>query len=898
MAQVQEEAIKVVSAAIANGEGDLLACAEAAEEKWQEELNETKATARTLLATVLAERESLRQSLGTAAKLWKTLRPKEVVRNNPFKSKGTQNSPQDPCFLANEEHMANVKALQNVSHTLFLTEFITSAPEALERAQSFLSKIQEDGLENVVVGNAALLVESHAILTAVERLRDLVLLQSSQNSQLDDSSPSVWFSSATETRLLLEDIVLEGIFSSVVEISQQNPRILVAAARVVESEELEDIWWDRHVQKSGQLERGAAVRSFGSQGYRKRALDTIVGSLQCRFHEKEKALGLHNDSSSDVITSNSQDVLRPPIDVTNVLDWIEHRRSENETVRRFVVPCLPPSFAVSDIYEKELHRQFMRLITGLLHLVQRDGSMLLSEEDLIQLTSWYSNYKEEVGDQDEPIDSFLSDEDRKRLICALQKHCSARISAKIADALAADSERDISFRDHRLGLPEDNVTSHREAEFVVRHTDLPDIVLGCVNEQVRRMLVLNICGLDQAIAQTVAECLTKFQIQVRERMEEEEQKGEEDNCRLYACATANNMARCLEHSEDLRDVFIPLALDHDRSDIEDKMEQVIEGFRSTAAVALKVLIKGMSSSLQSHAVRLYAPHTGTEIMLDIIATLEDYFSDYERYLLPYHFEHLVIESLKRVVVWYIAPFLRLAQCKPDDCAARRFSSLPTHDEMNDISTHARLSKADVELFSRRKEKGMKGDGGTDGLGCLNGAAVVAQIDKDIANLTSFMEKKVVLYQKKQLSPTFEPLNAIRSLYTCNSTTFGLSDAYREAKRTISRALHPSWVAEYNIEEQFSARIAELMWESRKDVNPIVLLEVINIIQTSADKMESTSPSRMSSFDDGRMWGSRNSDLGGPFSERLLKKDASNYDQTGSSSSLLWAPSLSRSSRKK
>lgn len=48
-----------------------------------------------------------------------------------------------------------------------------------------------------------------------------------------NSSPSNCFSSAAQTRDLLEDIVINGEFANVIPISQTNPRLLVGAAHFV-----------------------------------------------------------------------------------------------------------------------------------------------------------------------------------------------------------------------------------------------------------------------------------------------------------------------------------------------------------------------------------------------------------------------------------------------------------------------------------------------------------------------------------------------------------------------------------------------------------------------------------------------------------------------------------------
>lgn len=887
MTQLEEEAKRAVTAALSDVEGDLLSAVDKLQEQWQQELRSAKANARSLLATVLKERESLRTSLSTAADLWHILRPEEADEAHSEGSKKV--APQHSGFLADSEQIATVKALQNVSHTIFFLEFINAAPEALDRAMRSLVKLSDDGLSRVVPGNTAMLVDAHGVLTAAERLRNLILLESPEMEDGDSSLP--WFSVVHDTRLALDRIVLKDIFSDVVRISQQNPRLLVAAARIVESEEAEDLWWQKHLERCSHLEQEIIARPYNRKYYRKRAQEAILGSLKKIFLQKEKELGIQKGDKTNNDENEKAGIDVDSIEMASVLEWIEYRRAENETVRRFVVPCLPHSFLISDLYEKELHRQFMRLITSLLHLMRLDGSMMLSEEDLMMLTTWYCRYKEEAGDHDEAMDSFLSGEDRKRLISALQKHCASRISSNISAAICTDKKR------AGIGLGEQNLILHgaqssfaQKAESDPQLGDLPDVVLGCINDQVRRMLALKIQGMDQAIAETAADCLIAFQDEIRRILENEAETSSEEQFRLYACATANDMARCLEYSEDLRDLFIPLASDRGRSDIEERMERVVEGFRTSASMALKELIKGVDSCLRVHARRLFAPHTGTEVVLDIIATLDDFFAEYKKYLLPYHFEHLVIESLKRIVVWYLAPFLRMAQQRMEESAARRFTSLPAFDDTKPVTIDMLAEEGEDGSLTLPAARATSVRKEMIGLERMNGTAVVAQIDKDKANLVEFMAGKATLYQKKQLHPTLEPIQAIRSLYTCASTTLALVDTFRDAKTVINRALRPSWVAECGVSGQFNFRVAEMIWESRKDVSPIVLLEAVSLIRSLGDTIDPPSPrdAPLLNSDEGYAMETRTREAEGSFSDRIMSSEGV-YPDPVTTSSLLWAP---------
>lgn len=901
MSSIEEEAIRAVSTSLSPSDSELFNSIENARKKWRHELDSAKSTARSMLANVLSQQETLRSSLSTAAQLWNVLLPHEnggeksleQQRDVSASEVEKENSPQREYFVGNPDQLKMVKALQNVSHTIFLVESIQAAPEMLDKANQSLEKIKKDGLLEVHPGNAALLVEAHEALTAVERLRDTISLDCAQQTEYDSSDVEC-FTHARSTRKVLEDLVINGVFSNILSVSQSNPRLLVAVARVVVAEQKEDEWWFTYLQRSPNAHRASSVRPYVSQNYKEKAISAVLSSLNKVFTNKEKELGFTSTAPTDpALIENSPNkkscVFKRSssrLDVLNLMSWIEDRRQEKETIRRFVTPCVPPSFSIATLYENELHRQLMRLVTKLLHLVHTDGSMALTEDDVLQLTTWYSKYIEDVGDENEPIDSFLDDTDRQRLITALQKNCAGSIDKQIDAVLQLKNKNQMPSSKSNAGSGNNfyNSGSMGLNQGLCR-TDLADVILRFIMEHVKHMLSLNVRGLDIAIAETVSKRLGAFQETVRKAIREGSLVLPTDEYGYYLCAIANNMARCLEYSEDLRDLFVPVSNEGSRAVIEGRLEVIIEGFRVSASMGLLALINGMTENLSMHARRFYAPNTGTEVMLDVVATLEDYFSDYEMHLLPFHFEHVVIESLKRIVVWYIVPFLQLSDQRVDDGVARRFTSLPTFDEAT--AAHGDdLFAEDVELERELSSRRSETDRGSSkrrsrGLSTMNADAVVAQIDKDMSNLGRFVRRKVGAYQKKQVGPALEPMTAIRSLYLCNATADGMAQAYATARSVVARCVRPAWVRDSGVDGQLTARVAEMIWESRGDVNPVVLLEAITIIRTGS----STAPVQEA---DAHTVASRRG--GGPSSEAGIGGAESGNEGTDS---LVWAPSPSR-----
>eukprot|EP00178_Gracilaria_changii_P005887 TRINITY_DN19_c0_g1_i5.p1 TRINITY_DN19_c0_g1~~TRINITY_DN19_c0_g1_i5.p1 ORF type:complete len:314 (+),score=39.42 TRINITY_DN19_c0_g1_i5:1931-2872(+) len=313
------------------------------------------------------------------------------------------------------------------------------------------------------------------------------------------------------------------------------------------------------------------------------------------------------------------------------------------------------------------------------------------------------------------------------------------------------------------------------------------------------------------------------------------------------------------------------------------MESVIERFSSTASVALHVLIDGMGLFLEFHVTRLFAASTGTEVILDMLAVLADYFKEHEDALLDYHFEYLAIETMKRIVVWYLVPFLRLTHPRLDESVARRFTSLPIFDDQNEDAEDFSESVSRA-VSTRRSDASTKVLSSSVGLASMSGEAVVALVEKDVSNIFVFMEKQVPLHERKQLKPALEPLHAIQMLYKCDPTVPALAEAFREAKFMIDRALRPLWAIEYGAHGQFGIRNAEKIREPRTELDPSVVAEAVHMIGSNIDRIEAQTPSRMSRVDDGRIWSSRFSDPNGSFTERFAERQGGFSEQDLSSSS--------------
>ena len=105
-----------------------------------------------------------------------------------------------------------------------------------------------------------------------------------------------------------------------------------------------------------------------------------------------------------------------------------------------------------------------------------------------------------------------------------------------------------------------------------------------------------------------------------------------------------------------------------------------------------------------------------------------------------------------------------------------------------------------------------------GLRSLSGAAVVAQIDDEWIHVR-------------------ERFHVPNKAITTYNGFLGISDAFREARNVINRAIIPQWVWRCVLSGQMTFRFFEAIWESSEDANLVVLLEAVSLTSSLEDRPE-------------------------------------------------------------
>lgn len=852
---VAENSAATVSSALKGSPGDLVSTIATLSAKWAADVASAKTRARDLHGAVLHERQSLQESLGAAARLWGVLRAPTPTG----------------CHLEDSTKCQRdgAVALRNVTQTVTYLDFFDGIPDALEEARKDLGRIVADGATKFVAGNACAVYNVHAMLAAVERVRDVAVLEGlCPETGMPASANQSTIPLVDETRAELDGFLIRGVFGDILSVSQSNPRFLVSAVRIVLAEEERDAWRSKRLA-SLQLQCAASgALALPRRDYKRRFFDAVASQIEGMFRPIDASLA---PSPVDEVTFSDRPSKPPTAEA--VLEWLNERIADNDLVQRFVAPCLPASFGISAFYEAKLHHRMMTTLLSLLRKIT-DGTNARArqQDDMIKFLLWYSSYRQGLGSDYSGIDSYLDDRDRELLVSFMRSHVASSVGAQISFVLDADAMSSQGGSFAPLSPPG---ATHTDLSDRSLSPNIPEAVFGTINEIVSRSSALGVRAVQKAVAIGIADSLGMFQSKFGQTLSATAETPCSALHPTYVCSVANNMAGCMESAESLREALSSSLADEDRMDVIAALEKSVEGFRKIAILAVHDLTRGVERSLVSLTGRLFAPHTGTEVMLDIVGTLDDSFHSMRQRLLPLHFEQLASECLRGIVAHYVTPFLLLAANESRKGKGGGESGRKSSAGMEDRKWVRGRSQSTLrerlEMGGLRTRRQFEQTGAGAGLLELNAAAVVAQIDKDIENLTTFFQAKVELRQRKQFQTVLEPMHAIRALYKCPPTPVDLVEAYQLAKASVRNAmdaLAPKCGPE---RRSMSVRVAEAVWTSRPDVNASVRDEAVLFARSAATGV--ASPSK---------W---------EVHKRTLSA-SSKFSVEGEDSAFLWSPSVS------
>lgn len=672
-------------------------------------------------------------------------------------------------YFQETEEVALTRAFRNVSHVLQYMRFLREVPQTL--------KDTEDMLDDVLVGtgrkgNADSLYEAHGNICALERLRNLTLMSASKADKWSKETRSM-FRDLDTLRSRMESIVFEEVFANLHNVAKSDPRILVATIRLVAADEKEDKWWERQAMQSSVAGSSRKKRHFAPRCYRSRCLQTIKESIAGRF--QVPAEDVPTECVTDDLNSTDKAVER-------ILSYADSKLQDLALVQQYVVPCFPDDYEIGNLFISEYYGHIMVLISK---EIARKDKPPLSRLGRHSIVRWYSRYKAHlahigiISAHDEEIftkcdccafpalPSIPYAHSSSMLSCVSFAHTGSDIQGsglegfnsglnstvdgtpdkvhleceKWADYVVDYLRETLSRRILAL-IRSDTVTHGGKLTSIEvpsdkcrqRSTQLPEALFSTVESEVRDVTLLCNTELVARLGATAADSLMDFIRELRAVLTGRDPYTffldlEQRFVVEYYCAAMNNMTRCIDYTEEIRDRIATRCEQVTQSMIIEAYDRVIEGFYSIVALANEKLMAIVETDMRPMTALFYEPKSGTEVMLDALQTLDESFSDHQEYLMSRHFEELIVLCGQTMVAHYLEPFIQ-------------------------------------------------------GRVLLKTSAVIAQIEKDTAHLTRFLQKHLISYQKKLLSYILQPVEMTQKLLLCKPNSNDMMVAFSTWKDAL------------------------------------------------------------------------------------------------------------------
>ncbi|KAL7746700.1 SNARE-binding exocyst subunit S6 [Sorochytrium milnesiophthora] len=408
--------------------------------------------------------------------------------------------------------------------------------------------------------------------------------------------------------------------------------VLVRLAKIIEHEEKAD-----EAALAARASRNGSSSSLNAQGnvnplriiksYRSMLFDVLHESISEKFEMHYAQL---KDETVKLFTELRAFVIQ---DLTIVYD---------DLVSKF-----PPKYKIFPFFVLEYHRHVFDTVNRVITDNLETGAILF-------LLRWVREYYEEMnsklGITEELLEPKLLDGQEGVLVEDYLKLVKQKLDEWMHNLLTTET-REFQTREQP---PEVDTQEHYQLA-------APVIMFNMVNQQID---IAMDSSRGQLLQDVIVECkqvLFTYQNHFTQVLTQEYNRFSADPSKCpggvieYTMALANDNLRCTE--------FVDLIIKRVENDAEPDyrehmlrdLNDAMDGFMKLAKTACSVLIDFAFHDVKPAFQRLFVPPAwyDNELMNDIIATLNDYCTDYQTHLQEYLFGKLITDMMDRFLLLYI-----------------------------------------------------------------------------------------------------------------------------------------------------------------------------------------------------------------------------------------------------
>lgn len=351
------------------------------------------------------------------------------------------------------------------------------------------------------------------------------------------------------------------------------------------------------------------------------------------------------------------------IDLDQILDEISFYSADLEVIRDKLTPRFPPSLGLLDFYLLAYHRNIHRIISQLFSTLakkkeqsqqqQPTSQSGLTAGQILSLLGWVKTYHETLENQfgiaSDELEPHLLDDREPKLISDYVKLSKKKITEWIGNLLQSESK----YFMERKALPD---ADGEDRYFTPATVDLFQIVKQHID-------MASSVSSGRLLSDIVSECvnnISNFQKGLVKLLEQESFKYfEKPEAAVpyfedYLIMMGNSSLRWIENMHNLIGLMDDLLKPEFLGSAQKQLKTASDGFLNIAKTATKVLVDIISAAIKLCLNQLFSLEWYNESVIEtIVATFEDFFTDYQSHAEEFLMVKLIADVLERTVIVYI-----------------------------------------------------------------------------------------------------------------------------------------------------------------------------------------------------------------------------------------------------
>ncbi|KAH9973501.1 exocyst complex component Sec6 [Lactifluus volemus] len=514
---------------------------------------------------------------------------------------------------------------RNFEQTEEMINNLSEMKSRLNGIEAMLSADQED-----LLGPAPNLLPIHLQLTQLENFRNETMHQAKKASAESRNKLTRRFERLSAVIDAFDEYIME-LSRNILPLARAgHPEVIVKIVKIAELEGKEDekAIAIRLVKKAAKLDAASKFKSMQANArvlkhYRSKVMKTISDTIKAKFD----AAYLRNE--------------RNPIAFLENLGWVYQ---DLIAVERDVVACFPQDWDIYSHFVREYHKA---LNSSIQRLVASDPEASI----LLTLHAWLKEYKDsmkELGIPPELLEPPLLGGNEQSLINDYLK----LIVKKLDEWSTNLMKTEVNDFTSRAEPPELDADGQYGMQGAVILFQMVNQQVDAAMESGQGMILARVVSEMNRVMRSVQDQWTRL-IDAEYKKTTERPEETPGGLVEYVIALANDQIKSADYAEALAARLEPLVSEKYRVQINERLNDAIDGYLDVAKKCTQTLIDIIFNDLRPATKQLFQGPWYDGAITQIIETMRDYMSDYQTYLNASLLDLLVEDLLDAFLVVYL-----------------------------------------------------------------------------------------------------------------------------------------------------------------------------------------------------------------------------------------------------